>query len=310
LFPDHAGDSAELQRCAQAALQDARARGVPGKVYDQALPALGTTEIHARDVDKAIRSSQFDLYFQPKVDLANGRLRGAEALLRWQHPKRGLVGPERVVAVAERSDVIHALTLWVLNVALRNCASWHQAGWPIHVFVNLSTVNLADHEFPMLVQRSLETWQLDPGVLQFEITETAAMDEREQVFRVLEDLTALGVSLSIDDFGTGFSSLAYLQKLPVREIKIDKSFVSQMLHRREDETIVRAIIQLAHSFGLQVTAEGIEDADTYARLQQLECDAAQGFHIARPMEAAAFLDYLEGRQDVPLAIPGRDPLIE
>jgi len=287
--PDHATGVDGLLGAAERALFRAKAGGSGIEVARPGQRAGPLPRyLYEQELKRAIEQNTLELYFQPKIECATGELRGAEALLRWNHPELGPIEPAVFVPVAERSEVIHPLTLWVLNVALRNCAAWHERGHRLSVAVNLSTRNLDDLELPDLLLRALETWRLDARYLALEITETAAMDDRENVNKVLQRLQQLGLQVSIDDFGSGFSSMAYLRRLPVHELKIDKEFVSTMCRNRDSELIVQAIIQLARSFGLMVTAEGVEDAETLERLKSLGCDMAQGFYIARPMPSAQF----------------------
>jgi len=293
--PEHAAGVDGLLSAAERALFRAKAAG---SGIEMARPGQRAGPLprylYEQELKRAIEQNTLELYFQPKVACATGELRGAEALLRWNHPDLGAIEPAVFVPVAERSEVIHPLTQWVLNVALRNCASWHALGHKLTVAVNLSTRNLDDVYLPDLLLRALETWRLDSQFLELEITETAAMEDRENAGAVLLRLQQLGMQLSIDDFGSGFSSMAYLRRLPVHELKIDKEFVSSMCRNRDSELIVHAIIQLARSFGLSVTAEGVEDAETLERLKALGCDMAQGFYIAQPMPAKEFIRRVQG----------------
>jgi diguanylate cyclase (GGDEF)-like protein len=289
LLTEHKCAADDLLRLAEGALFEAKRRHSGMEVADeQAGSAPGAHFAYERELRRAIEDNLLELLFQPKVDLRSGAVCGAEALVRWPHPELGLIEPDRFIPIIEHSEVIHPLTIWALNVALRNCAGWSAAGIGVDVAVNLSTRNLQDPDLPELVQRALETWRVPPQRLSLEITETAVMDDRPRVIETLYRLRGLGISLSIDDFGSGFSSLAYLRRLPVSELKIDRQFICAMGGGRDDRLIVQAIVQLARSFGLKVTAEGVEDERSLAALRELDCDMGQGYLLGRPVSSEEF----------------------
>jgi len=235
------------------------------------------------ELGRAIRENQLCLYFQPKVILDERRCYGFEALIRWIHPELGFVPPDDFIPIAEFTSLIHPLTAWVLEKSIAQCRQWQMQGLSLSVAVNLSARNLMDENIPKLVERLLIKYQLPPSRLELEITESSIMSDPNRALRILQQLHELGVHLSIDDFGTGYSSLAYLKRLPVQTLKIDNSFVRNMLEDLQDELIVNSTIHLAHNLGLTVVAEGVENEELLQRLSSMGCDEAQGYFIGRPM---------------------------
>ena len=238
------------------------------------------------------------MYYQPQVDLRTGRVFGVEALVRWQHPEHGLLPPVAFIPAAERTGLIRPLTSFVLNSALGQLSTWHSAGRDLRVAVNLSVRNLLDRGFVDDVCQALARHGVAESSLDLEITETMAMVDPARSIEVLGSLDALGVVLSVDDYGTGYSSLDYLQRLPVRRLKIDRSFVIGMLGSDASSVIVRSTIDLARNLGMSVVAEGVEDDATLIALRDMRCDAAQGFGIGRPApadEVLALIDRIEAR---------------
>ncbi|HXN04528.1 MAG TPA: PAS domain S-box protein [Candidatus Acidoferrum sp.] len=244
-------------------------------------------------------NDQLFLQFQPLVSLRDRSLAGVEALVRWQHPQRGLVPPLDFVPFAEKTGLVQPLTKWVLASALKQSAAWHRGGHTIPVSVNISMRDLVDPGFPELVSKLLRDAEAEPSWVRLEITESVIMSKPEQAISTLSQLRRLGIRLAVDDFGTGYSSLAYLDRLPVDEIKIDKSFVSAMAGEVSRTNIVRASIELGHSLRLQSVAEGVEDASTWAVLAALACDMAQGYFISPPLLAEEVLPWLARWQKAP-----------
>jgi EAL domain-containing protein (putative c-di-GMP-specific phosphodiesterase class I) len=244
------------------------------------------------ELRQGIAGGQLVLHFQPMVSLRDRRITGVEALVRWNHPFRGMVPPAEFIPFAEKTRLIQPLTNWALNAALRQCRTWNGEGHTIPVAVNISMRDLVDPGFPDLVATTLRETQAEPSWLRLEITEGIIMSEPERAIETLGRLRKLGVRLAVDDFGTGYSSLAYLHRLPVDEIKIDKSFVSRVAGGTSGASIVRASVELGHSLRLETVAEGIEDARTWDLLAALGCDTAQGFYISRPIPAAGLLSWL------------------
>jgi predicted signal transduction protein with EAL and GGDEF domain len=232
-------------------------------------------------------------FYQPKLDLAAGRVSGAEALVRWHHPKRGLVSPDAFISLAEETGNIQRLTRWALATGIAQAAQWRARGLDLTISINLSVRDLADAALPARVAALLVRHDLPASQLMLEVTESAIMGEPDAAIAVLRALADQGIALSIDDFGVGQSSLSYLRRLPVRELKIDKSFVCNLSQNPEDRMIVQSVIALGHQLGYSVTAEGVEDEAALARLTAYGCDSAQGFHIARPMPIDAFDRFLD-----------------
>jgi EAL domain-containing protein (putative c-di-GMP-specific phosphodiesterase class I)/GGDEF domain-containing protein len=247
------------------------------------------------DLDTALASGQIWNAYQPKLDLATGRVTAAEALVRWDHPERGLIRPDDFIPLIEEAGRIRVLTAHVLGQALEDALTWDRQGFPIGVAVNVSASLLADHAFIEQVGRLIQGSRLPSERVTIEVTETAAMHSPERAIAALESWRALGVGISIDDYGTGQSSLGYLQKLPATELKIDKSFVGSLGQDRRNAIMVRSTIAMAHELGIKVVAEGIEDPECLALLGDMGCDTGQGYHISRPITAGALTDFLRDR---------------
>lgn len=292
MYPEHGREADMLLRRADIAMYDAKdLRG--GVVLYQP----GRDEIHLRqltllaDLRPAIAHGELDMVFQPKIDLATGQVAHAEALVRWAHPELGKIGPDEFVPLAERSGLIHALTRFVLDRGLGQLRAWSQDGLDIALAVNISSIDLLDAAFPEHVLSALAQHSVPANRLIIEITESTLMRDLESAVKVLRRLREAGVRLSIDDFGTGHSSLAQLRGLPVDEIKIDKSFVMRLTEGSEDAVIVRSAIEIGHNMGLRVIAEGVETADGLAVLRRLHCDMAQGFLFSPPLHPDAFVQW-------------------
>ena len=249
------------------------------------------------DLRNAVVRDEFVLHYQPKAAMVSRRVQGAEALVRWQHPTRGLLAPDIFIPEAERSGLIEPMTVWVLNEALRECRRWLDEGTTVHdrlsVAVNLSARSLLDADLPATVGSALSRWNVPPHLLDLEITETIIMTDPDRARLVLDELSRMGVTLSIDDFGTGYSSLAYLRDLPVRQLKIDRTFVQDMESDADNAVIVRSVVDLARNLGLLTVAEGVENESTWQLLSELGCASAQGYFLARPMAADRFRSWLE-----------------
>ncbi len=284
IHPHHGLNCEHLMQHASTALFHAKREADGFHIYasehenDSQMPPLLTGELR-----RAIENHELVLHYQPKFDLRSGWVHSIEALVRWNHPSRGLLAPDLFIPIAERTGLIQALSMWVLDEALAQCAQWQQAGLNLRLAVNLSPRNLQDPRLTEQVAERLQAHGLAPENLELEITESATLQNPENALRILSELDQMGVYLSIDDFGTGYSSLAYLKRMPVNEIKIDKSFVFDLTTNQDDRSIVSATIDLAHRLGMQVIAEGVENSDAQQLLKTLGCDSAQGFHIARPM---------------------------
>ncbi len=288
LWPAHGPDGDTLLSRAEVAMYAAKRRTAGAQVYEAALDSASAQNLSLlTDLRKAVEENQLRLFLQPKVDVASGALCGAEALLRWQHPTRGLVPPMEFIPFAEQTGFIRQLTLWMFSEVARRQSALTAMG-VARVAINLSTRDLLDTELPDKLDALLLRHGATASRLCLEITESAIMDDPERAETTLQRLADRGFKLSIDDFGTGYSSLAYLKRLPVHELKIDKSFVMAMERDASDAKIVRSTVDLAHALGLSVVAEGVENASILAQLQTLGCDDAQGFHFAKPLAFDAF----------------------
>jgi diguanylate cyclase (GGDEF)-like protein/PAS domain S-box-containing protein len=291
VYPEHANDAETLLKRADVAMYSAKKHGVGHELYDAAHDGHSRQRLALiGELPAAIASGQMAVHYQPKYDLQDGAIVGVEALVRWQHPAHGLLGPDKFVALAEHAGVMRPLTHSVLDVALCQCARWHAEGIDLSVAVNLGAPNLLDAAFPLDVKRLLESWEVPPGFLQLEITETIVSNDRASMIDVLRQLRALGVTLSLDDFGVGSSSLSFLRHLPVQELKIDRSFIVDLDTDDHNAAMVQTIIDLAHNLDMRVVAEGIETKPIQDRLTNYGCDEGQGFLLARPMPAAQLTD--------------------
>jgi EAL domain-containing protein (putative c-di-GMP-specific phosphodiesterase class I) len=242
------------------------------------------------ELHEALRSEQFELQYQPKVDTLTGRINSAEALIRWRHPQRGLLPPGAFIGIADECGLLDDIGEWVLFEACRQAKAWQRAGLPhLRVAVNLASsqfrlANLVDQ-----IRRALEAVDLDPQLLEVELTESAVMSDAEESIVILEAISSMGVLVSVDDFGTGYSSMSYLRRFPIDKLKIDRCFVEEMTRRPEDASIVGAIISLAHSLQMKVIAEGVETSEQLALLAQLGCDQYQGFFFSPALSPAQFV---------------------
>jgi len=253
----------------------------------------------AAELREAITNHGLVVYFQPYVDLATGDVSGAEALVRWQHPTRGLLPPDEFIPIAEHTGLIRPLTMYVLVAALRRRRAWADAGYDLSISVNVSMRDLVDANLPQKVAEILAVADTSPDALTLEVTESQLMSDPERCSGVLRDLSRLGVRIAIDDFGTGFSSLVSLRSLPVDVIKVDKSFVLHMATNDNDDAIVRSTVDLGRSLGLGVVAEGVENEVTVQKLRQYGCHAMQGYYLSRPLPAEAFDAWLHSRDAQP-----------
>jgi diguanylate cyclase (GGDEF)-like protein len=294
LFPQHGEDVDTLIQRADVAMYVAKNENKGFVIYspkmDQYSPHRLTLMSELR---QAIEQDDLLLYYQPKINVRTDQITDVEVLIRWQHKDHGMIAPDEFISLAERTGLIKQLTRWVLKNALQQAVLWRKSGTDIGVAVNLSTKNLLDPEFPDIIAGLLASYDLQPKYLILEITETAIMADPEMALEVLTRIAKMGVRISVDDFGTGYSSLSYLKKLPVGEIKIDKSFVTDMLEKDNDAVIVHATIELAHNLGLEAVAEGVENEETLLKLKELGCDVLQGFHICKPIPAKDLTQWLE-----------------
>lgn len=284
IAPDHGNDAATLIRAAEAAMYKAKTEGNVFAIYAKEDDRHGAQQIELiHDLREAIDRNEMWLTYQPIVSMVTAAPVSVEALLRWNHPTHGAISPLDFIPIAEKSGSIKRIGLWVLDQAVRSCASWPKGGPGINV--NMSLRNLRMPELKAAISAALEKWMLPQGALTVEITESIVMEDPEAMIKLLQELSEMGIRGSVDDYGTGYSSLAYLLRLPVREMKIDRAFVKDMVTNPKSETIVHSTIDLAHDLGLLVVAEGVEDQATWDALAARGCDLAQGYFIARPMSA-------------------------
>ncbi len=296
VFPEHGQDVESLLRRADVAMYTAKGSRSGQEVYGRTSPARPDALALAEDLRRGMEADELSLVFQPKVCLLTGEVHGAEALVRWLHPHRGLVPPSSFVDQADHAGVMRPLTLHVLDRALRQAGVWRASGLELHVAVNISARSLLDRGLPVAVSELLDATGADADTLLLELTEGTIMADPDRARQVLGELDELGVGLSIDDFGTGYSSLGGLQQLPVREVKIDRSFIAGMNGQRGDATTVRATIDIARTHGWRAVAEGIEDEAVRARLAALGCDLGQGYLFSPPVEGDALAAWAAARE--------------
>ena len=289
---EHGDDVTTLVQRADVAMYVAKEQSLGIFVYDS------TTDEHSVErltllgqLRQGLQSSELVLHYQPKVSLDTGEACGVEALVRWQHPERGLMPPDQFIPLAEHTGLIGPLTLYVLDAALAQVRAWTDAGYPIPVSVNLSTRNLLDEHFPDQVAALLMEHGVPGRMLNLEVTESAIMTEPVRAERLLVRLQALGATIAIDDFGVGYTSLAQLKKLPVNELKVDRSFVTSMATDSGNALIVQSVVDIGHNLGLVAIAEGVESPEVIAALNELGCDIAQGYHYSRPVPADELLSW-------------------
>lgn len=283
-YPDHGTDARTLVQRADTAIYEAKASSRQFATYDpEADPHKPERLTMMGELRKGLDRGEFQFYYQPKVDIAAQKITHVEALVRWIHPERGFMPPDDFIPLAEQTGNVQKLTEWALETAIAQSRTWRDAGIEIIVAINLSARDLTNRRLPDQIGALLKKHDVAADQIVLEITESAIMEDRDNAMAVLTALNKMGHILSIDDYGTGYSSMAYLKALPVQEIKIDKSFVLKLASNKEDEILVRSTIDLGHNLGLKVTAEGVEDEDSLAILRKYGCDTGQGYFISRPM---------------------------
>jgi diguanylate cyclase (GGDEF)-like protein len=299
MFPDDSEKATNLLQFADVAMYSAKRNNQDYSFYNQDDDenSLQNLELLS-DLRHAISHNELLLYYQPKMVLATGTISGVEALLRWHHPEKGMISPGFLIELAERSGIIGQLTLWIIREALQQHKRWLEGDINLKISVNLSVWNIQNREFESQLRKIINEVGWDGTGLIFEITEGAVMSDPARALTTMDALTGMGIDFSVDDYGTGFSSLAYLKKLPVSEMKIDQSFVMEMLSNDADQVIVRSTVELAHNLGISVVAEGIEDSETLARLKSYGCDMGQGYFIKRPAVAEEIERWLRERDEV------------
>ena len=303
LFPEHGTEAELLIQRADVAMYVAKQDRSGHVVYAQELDRHSPERLALMgDFRHAISRDQLRVHYQPKLNLKTNQVSGVEALVRWQHPELGLIMPDRFIPMAEQTGAVRPLTLWMLERALQQCLEWRRQGVELVAAVNLSPRNLQDPELPERVRSLLNLLGAPAQMLELEITESVIMSDPLRSLQVLTRLNKMGLRLAVDDFGTGYSSFSYLRKLPVHEIKIDKSFIDDMI-QQHDEVIVQSTIDLAHNLGLTVVAEGVQDKETLDRLRELGCDTAQGDYLSAPLDAPSVLPWLRARESQQVVQP-------
>ncbi len=298
IFPNHGKEMDTIMQRANVALyaakQDSKKYTIYSKQLDQNSPHRLTMMGELR---QAIKNDELILYFQPKVNLHTQKVIGVEALVRWEHPEHGFMTPDEFIPMAERTGLITPLSIWVLNHALAQAEEWHRQNIKLSIAINLSPVTFLDTELPNLIIGMLSLYNIPPNYIILEITESSMINDPSLAMEIMKRLTNSGIKISIDDFGTGYSSLAYLRELPTSEVKIDKSFVTDMLKKDNDAVIVQAIIDLGHNLSLNVVAEGVEDKETAIQLKKLGCDVLQGYYISKPKPNDELLKWLPKKKN-------------
>ena len=293
LCPDHGVDVTTLVQRADVAMYEAKREQGHIRVYDATRDPNSPARLErAGELRAALANGELVLHYQPKVSVDGGEVTGVEALVRWQHPRHGLLAPAEFLPLAERAGMMGELTRWVIDAALQQVRAWQDQGIEVRIAVNLAAANILDAGLPDAVAERLERWGVPGERLTCELSEHTVMGDPRRAHDVLDRLRALGVRLSLDDYGTGHSSLSYLKRLPLDEVKIDRAFVAGIVGDANDALIVRSTIDLARNLGLEVVAEGVEGADVLERLRALRCHEAQGFHLSRPLPADALVEWL------------------
>ncbi len=307
LFPEHAANDEQLMQHADVAMYEAKSTQSGRACYASERDQHSLERLTlAGEISRALECGEIEAHFQPKADASSGRIVGVEALARWRHPERGMIPPDHFIAVAEQAGLGRALTRKMLELALAQAKAWREDGLDLHVAVNTTVADLLDTQFPAEVEAVLAEFELPPEVLVLEVTENMVLSDPVRIGDVLAQLGELGLGLSLDDFGTGYSSLTHLKALPVGEVKIDRSFVARMTSDPVDAAIVEATIQLAHSIGSRVVAEGIEDHVTWSSLVANRCELVQGYALSRPLPAVE-LEQLLRAEPIPTAAAHIDP---
>ena len=294
LFPEQANSAEELLQKSDTAMQAAKCNRQEYQFYDPSQDINTLEQLNLmNDLNVAIKENQLLLHYQPKVNLSNNQVESLEALVRWQHPKLGMVPPNKFIAIAERSGQINPLTYWVLEEAASQYAKWQQNNIDLKIAVNISAENLKAKDFFNFVCSLIKKYQIPVNAIVLEVTESAVVEDPKEAIELLLRFKQHGFKLSIDDYGTGYSSLAQLKDLPVDELKIDMSFVKSLPHDKGDKIIVRSTIELAHNMGLTVVAEGVENEQAMDWLRRAACETAQGYHISRPLPPSQLQEWLK-----------------
>lgn len=298
VFPTHSNDAKSLLQFADIAMRQAKKQKSEYVIYDADKDSHSLAHLTLlTELQDGIKNNELVLFYQPQTHISSNKITDVEALVRWQHPQRGLIPPVDFIELAEKTGLIKQLTFWVINEAFSQSKKWHNSGLPLKTAINISANNLHEPDFIEQIKALLKTHSAAASWFTLEITESAIMASPSHSLEVLKEFKKMGFSLSIDDFGTGYSSLAYLREMPVNELKIDQSFISNFVNNNNDNVIVNSTINLGHNLGLSVIAEGVEDKQTFDQLKNLGCDFAQGYFISRPLPANALIDFLKAYKE-------------
>ncbi len=300
LCPIHASRTTALLKESEEALLLARQykKSIGIAASDIVDDELSETWDIEMDIEEAIQTQQFSIYYQPKISLSSGKPVGAEALLRWNHRVRGFISPAVFIPIIEKTGHIKPITSWLLNSVLRHSSRWTTKWGALSISANIPPELIVQLDLKDFVDNAIDLWGSDNITLTLEIIERSLVNDTKKCFDILKELQSMGVQISIDDFGTGYSSLSYFKLLPINELKIDQSFVFELLTDKANEKLVHLMIELAHNFALKVVAEGIEDQETYIALKNMGCDVGQGFYMAKPMPEEEFAKWLETFNEV------------
>ena len=286
IYPFHGNDPETIVQHAEIAMYKAKAREVSYFIYSEEDNPNSVRKLKLiSELHIAVKNNDLQVYYQPKINLKNKKIYGVEALVRWNHPQLGFISPNEFIPLAEQVGLISKITDQVLYKTIQDWNKWHQMGFELHVAVNISSNEFEDPNMPLKISGYLKDWTMPASFMTLEITESLMMGDIENTLSLFQSLRDIDIKLSIDDFGTGFSSLSYLRQLPVSEIKIDRTFIMEMLRHENDLKIVNTILNLAHDLNFKVVAEGVEDLPTLQKLEKMGCDNAQGYYMARPMPA-------------------------
>jgi EAL domain-containing protein (putative c-di-GMP-specific phosphodiesterase class I) len=297
VYPEHGEDADQLLQRADVAMYVTKASQTGVELYSAKKDGYRPSRLTLMgELRRAMENGELVLYYQPQMYVRGDRIHSVEALVRWRHPRHGLIPPDEFIPLAERTGLIRPLTLRVVELAVQQWAAWRAQGRNLRMAANLSARNLHDPELAGDISRLVWKYRVPPGQLELEITESALMGDTARAIELLPKLRAMGIRLAIDDFGTGYSSLAYLKHMPVSQIKIDRSFVRNMSEDPADTAIVGGIVELAHNLGLEVVAEGVEDKGTFDKLADLGCDIVQGWLLAPAMPVGQLEAWLNERR--------------
>lgn len=297
IYPDHGRDMDSIMQKADIAMYAAKHDDRGFMLYSADLDKHGPHRLTLMgELRQGIENNELILHYQPKIDARTKSVRGVEVLVRWQHPQHGFMPPDEFIPLAERTGLIKPLSMWVLRNAITQAAAWQDNGLGLEIAINLSPATLLDTELPDIITGALAASSLQAEMITMEVTEGSIIKDPNRAMEILNRLADMGAHISIDDFGTGYSSLAYLKKMPASEVKIDKSFVMDMLNNENDAAIVRATIDLAHNLGMQVVAEGVENRETADRLRELGCDLLQGYYFSKPIASNDLIEWIKAYQ--------------